>query len=73
MTFDMVRLGLPNTAALVALAIMPVVALTTLADPRPPVEIEAAAICQASAGCAQLAAATPWVDVDQARTICSAR
>ena len=30
MTFDLVRLGLPNTAALVALAIMPVVALTTL-------------------------------------------
>ena len=63
MTFDLVRLGLPNTAALVALAIMPVVALTTLTGPRPavgPVEqAEAAAICQASVACAQIAAAAP--------------
>jgi hypothetical protein len=57
MTFDMIRFGLPNTAALMALAIMPVVALT-LADPRPaaaPTEqVEAATICQTS--CAQIAA-----------------
>ena len=58
MTFDMIRFGLPNTAALVALAIMPIVALATLSDPRPaagPVEqAEAATICQAS--CTQMAA-----------------
>jgi hypothetical protein len=49
MIFDMIRLGLPNTAALVALAIMPVVALTMLADPRPAAgrveQIEPATIC----------------------------
>jgi len=63
MTFDINRLGLPNTAALVALAIMPVMALTTLADPRPAVALieqaEAATICQTSFGCAQIASATP--------------
>jgi hypothetical protein len=61
MTFDMVRLGLPNTAALVALAIMPVVALTTLADPRPAVrqaeQIEAATICRAPMACTEIAVA----------------
>ena len=55
MTFDMIRLGLPNTAALVALAIMPVVALTTLADPRPAAgrveQIEPATICQVPVTC----------------------
>ena len=49
MTFDMIRFGLPNTAALVALAIMPIVALTTLADRRPAAgqveQIEPATIC----------------------------
>jgi len=59
MTFDINRLGLPNTAALVALAIMPVMALTTLADPRPAVtaieQAEAAAICQAPVACTQIA------------------
>ena len=64
MTFDMIRLGLPNTAVLVALAIMPVVALTTLATPRPAAakveQIEPATICQAPAACAEIAlAATP--------------
>jgi hypothetical protein len=62
MDFDLIRLGLPNTAALVALAIMPVVALTTLPDPRPaagPVEqVEAATICQAPGACTELAVAT---------------
>jgi len=47
----------------VALAIMPVMALTTLADPRPAVALieqaEAATICQTSFGCAQIASATP--------------
>jgi hypothetical protein len=60
----LIRLGLPNTAVLVALAIMPVVALTMLTDPRPApglVELaEPAAICQASVACAQMAfAAAP--------------
>jgi hypothetical protein len=64
MTFDMIRLGWPNTAALVALAIMPVVALTTLGAPRPVAghveQAETATICQAPAACAEIAlAATP--------------
>jgi len=61
MTFDIIRLGLPNTAALVALAIMPVVALTTLGAPRPVAgQAETATICQAPAACAEIAlAATP--------------
>ena len=61
MTFDMIRLGLPNTAALVALAIMPVVALTTLADPRPAAgqveQIEPATICQVPVACTEIALA----------------
>ena len=61
MTFDMIRLGLPNTAALVALAIMPIVALTTLTDPRPAAaqveQVEPAAICQTSAACAAITVA----------------
>ena len=61
MTFDMIRLGWPNTAALVALAIMPVVALTTLADPRPAAgqveQIEPATICQAPVACMEMAVA----------------
>jgi hypothetical protein len=61
MTFDMIRLGLPNTAALVALAIMPVVALTMLADPRPAArlieQVEPATICQAQVACAEITVA----------------
>ena len=61
MTFDLIRLGLPNTAALVALAIMPVVALTTLTDPRPAAaqveQVELKAICQAPAACAEITVA----------------
>ena len=61
MNFDINRLGLPNTAALVALAIMPVMALTTLADPRPAVALieqaEAAAICPPPVACTQIAIA----------------
>ena len=59
MTFDMVRLGLPNTAALVALAIMPVVALTMLTDPRPAAgqveQSEPATICRAPVACTEVA------------------
>jgi hypothetical protein len=61
MTLDLIRLGLPNTAALVAMAIMPVVALTTLTDPRPAAaqveQVESVAICQAPVRCAQIAIA----------------
>ena len=35
MTFDLVRIGWPNTAAILALAMMPIVALATVADRRP--------------------------------------
>ena len=60
MTFDIIRLGLPNTAAIVALAIMPVVALTTFTDSRPAAaqaeQIEPVTNCQA---CTQVAAVTP--------------
>ena len=37
MTFDLVRIGWPNTAAILALAIMPIVALATwpIGAPRP--------------------------------------
>jgi hypothetical protein len=61
MTFNLIRFGLPNTAALLAMAIMPVVALTTLTDSRPAAaqveQVESAAICQAPAPCAQIAIA----------------
>jgi hypothetical protein len=49
MTFELVRIGWPNTAAVLALAVMPIVSLATSADPRPgTVEVrqtEPAAIC----------------------------
>jgi hypothetical protein len=61
MTFDMIRLGLPNTAALIALAVMPVVALTTLADPRPAAgqveQIEPATICRGQVACTEIVVA----------------
>jgi hypothetical protein len=50
MTFDLVRIGWPNTAAILALAIMPVVALTAREDQRPALaqfeRTEAATICR---------------------------
>jgi hypothetical protein len=33
MTFDLMRLGWPNLVAVVALALLPVVSLTTLSEP----------------------------------------
>lgn len=55
MTFDLVRIGWPNTATILALAIMPVVALTASVDRRPAAaqfeRSEAAAICQTVSGC----------------------
>ena len=54
MTFDLMRIGWPNTAAILALAIMPIVALTTVADRRPAAaqveQIEAATICLTPVG-----------------------
>ena len=58
MTFEMVRIGWPNTATIVALAIMPIVALTTATDRRPSaVQVEPATICQTLAECTAIAAA----------------
>lgn len=37
MTFELVRYGWPNTAAILALVAMPIVALTTLSGDRQPV------------------------------------
>ena len=57
MTFDLVRIGWPNTVAILALAIMPIVALTTAAERRPVgAQIEAAAICQTQTECPVMAA-----------------
>ena len=60
MTFDMIRLGWPNTAAILGLAIMPIVALTMPTQPPVSVQaeqIEAAAICRTPTGCAMIAVA----------------
>ena len=60
MTFEMVRLGWPNTAAILALAVMPIVALTAMADRRPQTAqvqpIESVAICLTLAECTAIAA-----------------
>jgi hypothetical protein len=51
MTFELVRIGWPNTAAIVALAVMPIVSLAMPAQQRPQTveerSIEAAAFCPA--------------------------
>jgi len=62
MTFDLIRLGWPNTAAILALAMMlPIGALTTAADRRAAAvqieQIEPAAICLGLTECAVVAAA----------------
>ena len=64
MTFDLVRMGWPNIAAILALAVMPVVALTAAPERRLlAVQIEQtepAAICLTSAECpVTIAAAAP--------------
>ena len=61
MNFDLIRVGWPNTAAILALAMMPIVALTTATN-RPAAavqteQIEPATICLAPAECAAGAAA----------------
>lgn len=51
MTFEMVRIGWPNTAAILALAIMPIVSLTAAAEWRPDAvqtrQADAATVCPA--------------------------
>lgn len=64
MTFNLVRMGWPNIAAILAWAIMPVVALTTVPEPRPAAvqlgQIEPAANCLTLAECSvTIAAAAP--------------
>ena len=64
MTFDLVRMGWPNTAAILALAVMPMVALASASGPRPNnvqiEQVEPAAICLTSAECSvTVAAAAP--------------
>jgi hypothetical protein len=57
MTFDLVRAGWPNTVAILALAIMPILALTAGTDRRPATaQAEPAAICQTLAECTLAAA-----------------
>jgi hypothetical protein len=58
MTFELVRAGWPNTAAILALAIMPIVTLT-VATERHPAAVQQtgpAAFCPAPADCAVIAA-----------------
>ena len=58
MTFELVRAGLPNTAAILALAIMPIVTLT-IATRRHPTAVhqtKLAASCPTPAECAAIAA-----------------
>ena len=61
MTFGLIRAGWPNTAAIVALAMMPIVALTTVEDRRSTSvradRIEPATICLTLAECAVVASA----------------
>ena len=61
MTFELVRWGWSNTAAIVALAAMPIVALTTVPDQRPTQPSAAAAICLSAAECAVTATAAPEI------------
>jgi hypothetical protein len=60
MTFDLIRAGWPNTAAILALAMMPIVTLATGGDRGSAAvraeQIEPAAICLTLAECAVVAA-----------------
>jgi hypothetical protein len=62
MTFELVRMGWPNTAAILILAVMPVIALAAPADLRPQAiqarQIEAAAVCPTTDACGLAATAT---------------
>jgi hypothetical protein len=61
MTFEMVRTGWPNIAAIIALAISPMVALTAAPVQRAQTmqvqQIEPATICQMPAACSIVASA----------------
>jgi hypothetical protein len=61
MTFELVRAGWPNIAAIVALAMAPMVALTATADRRTETmqvqQVEPATTCQAPAECGIVIAA----------------
>jgi hypothetical protein len=64
MTFDLVRIGWPNTAAILALAVMPVLVLTAGPDRQPSAvqleQTEPATVCLTIAECsAIMAAAAP--------------
>ena len=63
MTFELVRIGWPNTAAVLALAVLPIVSLTTSAERRPEAvevrQIEPAAICPLPARVTVAMAAIP--------------
>jgi hypothetical protein len=58
MNFELVRAGWPNTAAILMLAIMPIVALTGTNGQHPAAiqRTEAAAVCLALEECAVIAA-----------------
>jgi hypothetical protein len=57
MTFDLVRIGWPNTVAILALAVMPIMALTVVHERRPvAAQMEAAAICRTQTECPVIAA-----------------
>jgi hypothetical protein len=58
MIFELVRAGWPNTAAILALAIMPIVTLTVAAERHPAAvqQTEAAAPCPTRTECVVIAA-----------------
>ena len=58
MTFDLVRIGWPNTAAILVLALMPVVTLTAREDQRPvPAQVERTEAATACRTCPVIATA----------------
>ena len=66
MTFELIRMGWPNTAAIAALAMMPIMALTVTTDRRPhAAPTELAVVCQMPATCTLLAAAAESNDILQ--------
>ena len=62
MTLELVRIGWPNTAVIVALAAMPVIALTTPPPPRP-AAIEAGQIEPATKSAVEAPATVAMVGV----------
>jgi hypothetical protein len=58
MTFELVRAGLPNIAAILALAIMPIVTLAVATERHPATvqQAEPAALCPTLAKCAVILA-----------------